>query len=155
MFERFTSDSLQALKLSRAVAEEKKAAEILPDDLLVGIALLEPPPSILQASASTLRSTFTLNAVAKRPLSAVPLSTAAQRLLNVATAEADALGHHQIRPEHFVLALLKDSHSSTVLRDEGIDEESVLRALTTATSVGAPPPSQFTVTRHVKVRTDV
>jgi hypothetical protein len=94
MFERFTTESRQALKLSRAIAEGYGASAILAEHLLAGIALLKPPPLLLAPLAQALLSELEVApGAAEREVTApVPLSQAVQGLLVRASAEADTLG---------------------------------------------------------------
>jgi ATP-dependent Clp protease ATP-binding subunit ClpA len=59
----------------------------------------------------------------------IPFSQAVKRLLQSAMSQADGLGHHQIRPQHLLLALMAepDSPESAMLADLGIERD-VIRA---------------------------
>jgi ATP-dependent Clp protease ATP-binding subunit ClpA len=58
----------------------------------------------------------------------VPFSVGVKRVLNSAMIVADELGHHRIRPEHLLLALLDDSDSraAQALRHWNVERQTLI-----------------------------
>jgi len=62
--------------------------------------------------------------------SEIPFSPQAKRLLQYTMSEADQLGHHRIRPEHLLLAVLAESvfPASAVLREAGLERQMLIES---------------------------
>jgi ATP-dependent Clp protease ATP-binding subunit ClpA len=119
MFERYPPSSVRALFIARntAGAAGSQAIEVAPSASLFKMIVLQKlhltVPDQLSAS----------------PESEIPFSPEAKRLLPLAMSQADRLGHHRIRPEHLLLAVLAESESSTssVLREVGLERQALIQ----------------------------
>jgi hypothetical protein len=124
MFERFPEPSVRTLFFARSLAALAGSAEILPNHLVGG----------------ALRALS--DATALPPLSPeeIPFSAAVQQLLNDATAEADRLGQHLIRPQHLLLALLRShSHAAALLRESGLEHRQLESDVAAAAAIDDKP----------------
>src|SRR5436190_16730320 len=125
MFERYPQESAQALFLAMASAVAARADFIGPDHMLAGA--LGTAPHLGLPCESILRrlrlEAPTLPPGPNRP--DIEFSQVVKRLLQGAMAVADRLGHHRIRPEHMLLALLEepDCPAGEALRGAGCERQ--------------------------------
>jgi ATP-dependent Clp protease ATP-binding subunit ClpA len=145
MFERFSTESVQALFFSRALAEQAASDEILPEHLIGGI-LRAAAPAVPYLGAERCQQVWqrlrlpVLVAQRPTPSREIPLSRAVQRLLNEAAFEADRLGHHLIRPHHLLLAvLISDCSAAAVLNECGLERGDLERGAAAAAAVDDRP----------------
>lgn len=115
MFERFTEDARRALFFARFAASVRHGEQMELEDLLRGIMRAAPSAVVRFASDESALPTRRFvgrpgERAALRPATSkeMPLSKQFTLTLERSVAEADALGHHAIRPEHLVLGLLRD-----------------------------------------------
>jgi ATP-dependent Clp protease ATP-binding subunit ClpC len=161
MFERFPEPSRRALFFSRALAELAGCDSILPEHLVGGV-LRAAPTAVADdpARASTCDGLLRdlrfdrFAATWRAPTREIPLSRDVQRLLNEATAEADRMGHHLIRPQHLLLALLKESGTpaAEALRRAGVQRAWLNASAVEAAAIDDQPLSDVTVARRVITR---
>jgi ATP-dependent Clp protease ATP-binding subunit ClpA len=153
MFERFTEESRRALFLARVAADQ--AAGVEPEHLLVGIALLDPPPSLIGAVTNSILVDlgFTSSILGLQPRVNVPLGSAVQQLLIHATTTADESGHNRIRPEHLLLALC-DGHqkSANLLREANVERTAIVQLAQGLAARGDEPPLPYEARRDVRIR---
>jgi ATP-dependent Clp protease ATP-binding subunit ClpA len=112
MFERYPNESVRTLLRARAAAVAAGAPSIEAEHLL---------HAAMEAWSRGSRASVPSDP----PGPASPeirFSESVKRILNLAMAEADRLGHHRIRPEHLLLALLDeaDEHPIAALRHVGV-----------------------------------
>jgi ATP-dependent Clp protease ATP-binding subunit ClpA len=125
MFERFTQDARMALFFARYAVSQRGGEQMELQDLLWGIMVAAPSAvvrfaadeSVLPPHGETAEDVFARqdddDIVLPTPRSvAIPFSTDFQLTFDRSVAEADALGHQAIRPEHLVLGLLRDEGTS-------------------------------------------
>ena len=137
MLERLTEDSRRALSLARATAQQNGRASIEPAHLIKGLFRVAPAGVSADWRAGRAvepipKSSGVLKVGPyKRAPGEIAFSDDVQRVLNEAAAEADGLGHQQILPEHFFLALLRESNSSAVqnVREAGVELEALIERL--------------------------
>ena len=125
MFERYPPSSVRALFVARNTATSVGSPLIDAGHLLAGSieAWLEGSsyrPEVFRRLGFTAPS--------EQPPAINPdiqFSPVVQRLLQDAMAQADRLGHRQIRPQHLLLALLDkpDYPESTILKELGIGRD--------------------------------
>jgi len=130
MFERYPESSRRALLLAKGTALAADARSIDAEHLLAGA--LEVWPGAGSRREKILRR---LGLIVPRQLPEqtspeIPFSAVVQRLLNSAMMRADRLGHHRIRPEHLLLALLEDATCtpSSLLQEAGLEPEMLLQS---------------------------
>jgi ATP-dependent Clp protease ATP-binding subunit ClpA len=119
MFERFTQDACRALFFARFAAWARQSEQMELEDLLAGIMRAAPSAVVRFASDESAlpRGRFTRRTGERATVGpavsvAMPFSAQFKLTLERTVAEADALGHHAIRPEHLVLGLLRDEGTS-------------------------------------------
>ena len=127
MFERYPPSSVRALFIARNTAAAAGSKTIEVEHLVAGAIEVSP-------SASPFRTTVLqkLHLTVPEQLSAesqIPFSPMVKRLLQYAMSQADELGHHRIRPEHLLLAVLAESvlSASSVLREVGLEREMLIQ----------------------------
>ena len=115
MFDRFTDDARKALFFARFAASARHGEQMELEDLVAGIMRAAPSAVVRFASDESAlpRGRFTRRtgerATVGPPLSVeMPFSAQFRLTLERSAAEADALGHDAIRPEHLVLGLLRE-----------------------------------------------
>jgi len=129
MFEKYTDKARRAVFFARYEASRFGVPAIDTEHLLLG--LLREEQSILsrffpaQASVEAIRRQIERPVLFRRqvPTSVeIPLSMEAKNVLRQAAEEADLLSHREIKPEHFLLGLLRENNSlcAKVLRENGV-----------------------------------
>jgi ATP-dependent Clp protease ATP-binding subunit ClpC len=115
MFDRFTDDARKALFFARFAAWARQGEQMELEDLVAGIMRAAPSAVVRFASdESALPPARFTRRMGERatvgPALSVemPFSAPFKLTLERSVAEADALGHHAIRPEHLVLGLLRE-----------------------------------------------
>jgi len=134
MFERFTGETRRVLALSNEAAKRLRAEAIGEEHILAGVVLLSPVPVVIERERGAILEALRLQSLDPDAILAtgsLPLDVASQRLLNLATNEADRLGHTRIHPEHLLLALLKqvDSETGELLRVVGLQSADISTSL--------------------------
>jgi|SoiMethySBSTD1v2_1073268.scaffolds.fasta_scaffold1142834_2 ATP-dependent Clp protease ATP-binding subunit ClpA len=130
MFERYPPSSVRALFIARATAVAARAQAIDVEHLVAGAIQVLPLASPFR---STVLQKLDLTVPEQNTASAeleIPFSPQAKRLLRDAMSEADQLGHHRIRPEHLLMAVLAESvfPASGVLREAGVEREMLIQS---------------------------
>jgi ATP-dependent Clp protease ATP-binding subunit ClpC len=134
MFERFTEDARRVLFFARFKTTERYGDSITPEDVLGGIVWAVPHVVVRFESQPTeaLTPTETAEDFMSRLAHDKNLQTYTSReirfsattkvALQRAAEEADELRHTAIRPEHLLLALLRDENSqaSRTLNEAGV-----------------------------------
>lgn len=166
VFERYTEPARRVLFFARFESSQYGALAIAPEHLLIGV-LREPTPvvdSLLSAqsiSVEALRAALAARMPAhpQVPVSVeIPFSAATKHALQYGADEADGLDHRYIGPEHLLLGLLREGHStaSGVLVEQGLSLELARQRIDELTKeIGAgeePGPTLPGVTRNVRVR---
>lgn len=137
MLERLTDDSVRALVLARASAQQDGRGSIEPAHLIEALLRIAP------AGVSTdWRAGRAVEPIPKYPAvlqigppepapNEIPFSDTVKRLLNEAAAQADGLGHRRILPEHLLLALLResDSFAAHAVREAGVELQTLTERL--------------------------
>ena len=128
MFERFTEEARRSLFFARYKTTERNGLAISDEDLLDGISLASPAAIELLGddAAAAFRSAESgehywtriqhdteVSLLARKE---IPFSRDAKRVLQFATAEADALLHRNIGAEHLLLGLLRDETTNAYRR---------------------------------------
>lgn len=130
MFERYPPSSVRALFIARNTAAAAGSQTIDDEHLVAGLVEVLP-------LAGPFRTTVLqkLHLTVPEQLSApaesdIPFSPGVKRLLSFAMLEADQLGHHRIRPEHLLLAVLAESVSQApgVLHEAGVDRQMLIQS---------------------------
>jgi ATP-dependent Clp protease ATP-binding subunit ClpA len=156
MFERFTAQSIQALFLARAIAAQAKAAAVEPEHLLVGIALLDPPPPSIAAARTIILLHLGIDASRPpqpRPKTEVVLSSELQQLLNHATVEADQLKQNRVHPEHLLVALLDHTTNlADLLRKATVEKTELIEQTKRLAALGDEPVAGLTVKRQIRIK---
>jgi ATP-dependent Clp protease ATP-binding subunit ClpC len=138
MFDRFTDDARKALFFARFAAWARQSEQMEVEDLVAGIMRAAPSAVVRFASDDSAlppgRFTRRMGqrATVGPALSvAMPFSAQFKLTLERSVAEADALGHHAIRPEHLVLGLLRDEDTNAwaTLHRAGVSLREVRRVL--------------------------
>jgi ATP-dependent Clp protease ATP-binding subunit ClpC len=138
MFDRFTDDARKALFFARFAAWARQSEQMEVEDLVAGIMRAAPSAVVRFASDDSAlppgRFTRRMGqrATVGPALSvAMPFSAQFKLTLERSVAEADALGHHAIRPEHLVLGLLRDEDTNAwaTLHRAGVGLREVRRVL--------------------------
>ena len=151
MFERFTEEASRALFFARLHTSVRLGATIDAGDLLQGVlvvgfpavARFESEPGAVTALVTPefrRRDDEDREAWARRILRQdlggdtareIPFAGEAKAVLETAMAEADALDHTAIRPEHLLLGILRQEGSSAwqALMDAGVTLRGVREAL--------------------------
>jgi ATP-dependent Clp protease ATP-binding subunit ClpC len=135
----FTDRAVNVMVVARKLAKKRHHAEILPEHVLLGLAIVKPGAGCLTLTGLGFDLSKNRYAVA-RLLSQVPpagegksvaLSAETTRLLDVAKAQAIELGHNYIGDEHLVLAMLVggEGSASDLLRSRGITAETFRQEL--------------------------
>jgi ATP-dependent Clp protease ATP-binding subunit ClpA len=131
MFERYPETSRRALFVAKAIALAAGAQSIDAEDLLAGA--LDAWSDAGSFRDEVFRRIGLVGPVKlPRPTdSDIPFSAVVKHLLNDAMMRADRLGHHRIRPEHLLLALLDDQTcaASGLLHDVGLKAEMLIKSL--------------------------
>src|SRR5690348_11298597 len=119
MFERYTEAARRTLFFARYETTQLGGLAIETEHILLG--LLRDAHGVTRElfSRAGLSYDDVRNEIQKRtgkrekvPTSAeIPFSAETKRVLNHAAADADALSHHDIGPEHLLLGLLREGSS--------------------------------------------
>jgi hypothetical protein len=136
MFERYTEQARRAIFHARAEAVRCNAPSIDPSHLLLGV-LMEQSEGLVRALPYDAAQALFARARPAPLLPAelqsrgeLPLSYESKRVLAYAAEDADRLKHLHIGPEHILLGLLReDDRSQELLKEHGVDRESVWRSL--------------------------
>jgi len=138
-WEKFTVKSQEAVQKAQAIAAERGHPEIRPEHLLA--AFLDQDENIVNAILAKIGAPAgAVRSAVEAALARLPkvggggesvLSPALRQVLDAAHKEAEALKDDYVSTEHLFLAMLKDARSeaSRLLRDNGVDEDAVLKAL--------------------------
>ena len=142
MFERFTEEAARALFFARAKTADRDGDAITSEDLLDGILMVAPEvvARFAPASASALTPPETIEEFMQRPDEAawrmragkeIRFSEGARLALERATQEADDLRHHDVRPEHLLLGILRDERTEAwrTLNESGVTLREMRRIL--------------------------
>lgn len=139
MFERFTEEATRALFFGRVQTADRDGDEITSEDLLGGILMGAPgavaqlAPTLLPAAPPEATEEFMQRGERWRMLTArqVPFSPDARLALERATQEADDLRHHDVRPEHLLLGILRDERTEAwrTLNESGVTLREMRRIL--------------------------
>jgi ATP-dependent Clp protease ATP-binding subunit ClpC len=122
VFERFNEAARQSLFFARYKTAERAGDAITTHDILEGIQLAVPGvvarlsgesfrPSTGETSEQFLARMHADKTVASHASKEIPFAASARTALERAIGEADDLGHKIIKPEHLILALLRDEDS--------------------------------------------
>jgi hypothetical protein len=136
MFERYTEPARRVIFRARAEAVRCNASSIDPVHLLLGV-LRERPEALVRAvpydaaQALFAQAGTTPALLEESPFCGdVHMSYESKRVLAYAAEDADRLKHPHIGPEHLLLGLLReDDHSQQLLREHGVDRESLWQSL--------------------------
>lgn len=138
-WDRFTVMSQEAFQLAQSKAEEMGHQEIRAEHLLW--AFLNQEENIVPSILAKIEANSTkILEVLEKELGKIPkvqgggdvyLSSSLRRIMNDAQKEADKLKDEYISTEHLFLSVLKDgsSEASNILRENGVTEDAVLKAL--------------------------
>jgi ATP-dependent Clp protease ATP-binding subunit ClpC len=138
MFDRFTDDARKALFFARFAAWARHGEQMELEDLVAGIMRAAPSAVVRFASDESAlprgrltRRTGERATVGPALSVEMPFSAQFKLTLERSVAEADALGHDAIRPEHLVLGLLRDEGTSAwhTLHRAGVRLREVRRML--------------------------
>ena len=141
MFERYTVQARRVVFFARYEAASLASQYITPEHLLLGLVrearqMLEAHMSSLESLDEMRRDIETRSAPIKAALKVsmsvdLPLDRAAQSVLNWAAEQADALKDASIRPEHLLLALLRNENNpaAVLLGAHGVHYESVRKQI--------------------------
>lgn len=135
MFDRFSEHSRTILtQVSKKVAYSLKSREVKPEHVLltidedsksVGARLIRQvvPEGVIRKAVEELSKN---NVNGDFTESEVRFSTAVEKLLDVAMAEADSMGEHMIGTEHLILGMLKEptGNAKDILETLGFSYES-------------------------------
>lgn len=135
MFERYTEPARRALFFSRYEVSRLGGDRITSEHLLLGVLREMREATWKIASRARIDLSALQEEIRRRcargetlPTSfEIPFGEDTKRILYRAAAEADALGHRSISPDHLVLAVLADagSDAAQILVDHGIVVEDV------------------------------
>ena len=139
MFERYTEPARRALFFSRYEVSRLGGDRITSEHLLLGV-LREVREVTWKIAAQARIDLSTLQDDVRRRCAGgetlpssfeIPFGEDTKRILYRAAAEADALGHRSISPDHLVLAMLTDGSNGAahLLVEHGIVVEDVRRQL--------------------------
>jgi ATP-dependent Clp protease ATP-binding subunit ClpA len=151
MLERFAAESVQALHLAKASALGAGSKFIDSQHVLAG-ALGVASHLALSAESILLGLRLEMPTHTSGVNSPhIQFSPAVQRLLQEAMAVADRLGHHRIRPEHLLLALLEGPACAAreALRGGGCETQTLSESATRAALADDGP---LTYTAHLESR---
>lgn len=138
-WDRYTVMSQEAFQLAQSKAEEMGHQEIRAEHLLW--AFLNQEENIVASILAKIEANSTkILEVLEKELGKIPkvqgggdvyLSSSLRRIMNDAQKEADKLKDEYISTEHLFLSVLKDgsSEASNILRENGVTEDAVLKAL--------------------------
>ena|SRR5215213_4620782 len=138
MFERFTQDARKALFFARWAASQRNGEQMDLADLMEGLMRAAPSAVVRFASDESAlppgrftRRTGERATVGPALSVEMPLSAPFKLTLERSIAEADALGHRGIRPEHLVLGLLRDEGTPAwdILNRAGVTLREVRRVM--------------------------
>jgi ATP-dependent Clp protease ATP-binding subunit ClpC len=139
VFERYTESARRALFHARSEVSELGGAAIAPEHLLLGV--LRQPRGVTarilgraDVDEAALQSEIRLMCAGGAKMSTsveIPFTEETKRILNRAAAEADAVGHASIGPEHLLLAILSEAtgDAARILIDKGIVAPDVRREI--------------------------
>jgi ATP-dependent Clp protease ATP-binding subunit ClpA len=137
VFERYSEESRQALFVARAAALTMHESSIDVQHLVAGTLATWPPAK--SCREDVVRSLGVMVPQELNIVGDIPFSAAAQRVLRRTMTRADQLGHHRIRPEHLLLALIEEPGLDEALRQAGIRREVVIEGATAAAFVDDSP----------------
>ncbi len=138
-WDRLTVKSQEVFQLAQSKAQALAHQELRPEHLL--LAFLDQEESIVNAILGRIGlSPSKIRAELERALDKIPkikeageayLSSFLRQVISRTEKEAEKLKDEFISTEHLFLALLKEtsSEASRILRDNGVEEEAVLKAL--------------------------
>jgi hypothetical protein len=146
MFERYTEKARRAIFFARFEASRFGSPYIEPEHLLLGLihetvgGLSGFPEGVLDDIRSGIEKMSPERVNVSTSVD-MPVSGTVKRTLSRAAEEAEASQNNHIEPEHLVLGLLTEGGSNVagILRQHGIDRESLLRLKTMKTAPQAPP----------------
>jgi ATP-dependent Clp protease ATP-binding subunit ClpC len=130
MFERYPPSSVRALFIARNTAGAAGSPTIDVEHLVAGAIQVSPSASPFRMTVLQKLHLTVPEQLSTSPESEIPFSPTVKRLLQYAMSQADQLGHHRIRPEHLLLAVLAESvlSASSVLREVGLEREMLIQA---------------------------
>ena len=128
MFERYTVEAAQAIRLVKEEAIASNASQVETEHLLVGRLKSDP---VLCARVNLDISLIRVDGGGSSPQSFQPLSHESKRVLAYSAEEAERLGHPKITCWHIALGILreKDCKAAKLLRDQGIAPQIIKEGL--------------------------
>ncbi len=138
-WDRLTVKSQEAFQIAQSKAQELAHQELKPEHLL--LAFLDQEENVVIAMLAKIGvSPSKIRGEVETALDKVPkvkgageayLSSSLRQVISRAEKEAEKLKDEYISTEHLFLALLKEtsSEASRILKDNGVEEEAVLKAL--------------------------
>jgi ATP-dependent Clp protease ATP-binding subunit ClpC len=138
VFERYTERARRVLFFARHEAGAIGGSAIETEHLLIGLlregkGLTSRMFERSHISLATIRQEIEARTPVRDSVATsveLPFSTATQRILQSAAAEADLLGHNHIGTEHLLLGILREplSLAGMLLAEHGIECDIVIRA---------------------------
>ena len=141
MFERYPPSSVRALFVAKSLALSARAESIDVEHLVAGAVEAWPAAGSFRAEVLARVGLAVAGHVPEVDETEIPFSALVKWLLHRAMIEADALGHHRIRPEHLLLAVLEEPECSAfaIMREAGLDRELLVRTATEDAKVDDSP----------------